>query len=83
MPIALGLDAGGTYTDAVLYDLSEDRILASAKAPTTPPSYIEGVAGAIAGLPAAIRSRATYAALSTTLATNAIVEGRHAPAGLV
>jgi len=83
MPIALGLDAGGTYTDAVLYDLDQGRLLASAKSPTTPPSYVEGVAGAIAALPEDVRRRASYVALSTTLATNAIVEGRHAPAGLV
>jgi len=83
MPIALGLDAGGTYTDAVLFDLDENRLLASAKAPTTPPTYTEGVAGAIAGLPESLRRQASYVALSTTLATNAIVEGRHAPAGLI
>ena len=83
MSIALGLDAGGTYTDAVLYDLATDTLLASAKSPTTPPTYIDGVRGAVAGLPEGLRSEAAYVAISTTLATNAIVEGRHAPAGLI
>ena len=83
MPIALGLDAGGTYTDAVLFDLDRNQLIASAKSPTTPPTYVEGVAGAIAGLPEQLRLQASYVALSTTLATNAIVEGRHAPAGLI
>ena len=83
MAIALGLDAGGTYTDAVLYDLESHEILASAKAGTTPPTYVEGISDAVDRLPADLRSTASYAALSTTLATNAIVEGRHAPAGLL
>ena len=83
MPIALGLDAGGTYTDAVLYDIDNDNLIASAKSPTTPPNYLEGIAGAIAALPQTERSRAAHVCLSTTLATNAIVEGRYAPAGLL
>jgi N-methylhydantoinase A/oxoprolinase/acetone carboxylase beta subunit len=83
MAIALGLDAGGTYTDAALYDLANNKVLASAKSPTTPPTYINGVAGAVRALPADIRAQASFVALSTTLATNAIVEGRHAPAGLL
>lgn len=83
MAIALGLDAGGTYTDAVLYDLDTNTLLASAKAPTTPPDYVRGVAEAVNALPSEIRAKAEFVALSTTLATNAIVEHRHAPAGLV
>jgi len=34
MAILLGVDTGGTYTDAVLVD-DEARVMASAKAPTT------------------------------------------------
>jgi len=83
MSLALGLDAGGTYTDAVLYDLSNDTPIASGKAQTTPPTYVDGVAEALSSLPEADRRRASYVALSTTLATNAIVEGRHAPAGII
>ncbi len=83
MTIALGLDAGGTYTDAVLYDPENDHLLASSKSATTPPTYIEGVASAVHELPADIREQASFVALSTTLATNAIVENRHATAGLV
>ncbi len=83
MSLAMGLDAGGTYTDAVIYDLTSDTLLASAKAPTTPPTYVEGVAGAVAKLPSELCAKVAYAAISTTLATNAIVEGRSAPAGLI
>lgn len=83
MSIVLGIDAGGTYTDAALYDLGTDTLLASAKAPTTPPQYVGGVKEAVDRLPHDTLKRVSHVALSTTLATNAIVEGRHAPAGLI
>jgi N-methylhydantoinase A/oxoprolinase/acetone carboxylase beta subunit len=83
MPLALGLDAGGTYTDAVLFDTDTGELLASAKAQTTPPTYMDGIAGALASLPATDMNRATYVSISTTLATNAIVEERHAPAAII
>ena len=35
MAVLLGVDTGGTYTDAVLIDEGEDRVLASAKALTS------------------------------------------------
>ena len=41
----LGVDVGGTFTDAVLYD---GRSLYSAKAPTTPDDQSAGVLAAIA-----------------------------------
>ena len=44
---------------------------------------MRGVAEAVDALPAELRSKAEFVALSTTLATNAIVEHRHAPAGLI
>jgi N-methylhydantoinase A/oxoprolinase/acetone carboxylase beta subunit len=45
-PLFLGIDTGGTYTDAVLYSESEG-ILASAKALTTRHDLAVGVAGAV------------------------------------
>ena len=33
--VGLGIDAGGTFTDAVLVDVDASLILAEAKAPTT------------------------------------------------
>ena len=83
MAILLGIDTGGTYTDAVLHD--EDApppgIVAKAKALTTHDDLSVGIAGAIdavlAGGPGS-GSTGTIGlvALSTTLATNALVEGR-------
>ena len=80
MSIALGIDTGGTYTDAVLIEQPGERVLAHAKALTTYHDLSLGIREAIttvlggqerAIIPAAIE----LVGLSTTLATNAIVEG--------
>ena len=79
----LGLDTGGTFTDAVL--LADGReVIASAKALTTPWNLAIGIANAIravlALLPAgASRTDVSLVSVSTTLATNAVVENRFSP----
>ncbi|MGC1488429.1 MAG: hydantoinase/oxoprolinase family protein [Albidovulum sp.] len=79
MAFLLGVDTGGTYTDAVVLDEAEDRVVASAKSLTTRPDLALGVGRAI---DAAIASAGVAAgdvamvSLSTTLATNALVEGQ-------
>ena len=79
----LGLDTGGTYTDAVL--LSGGRhVVASAKALTTHWDLSIGIAGAIravlGSLPkGASRADVQLVSVSTTLATNAVVENRFSP----
>ncbi|MDD6187947.1 MAG: hydantoinase/oxoprolinase N-terminal domain-containing protein, partial [Clostridiales bacterium] len=35
MKIGIGIDTGGTYTDAVIYDFETKRVLSSAKSLTT------------------------------------------------
>ncbi|MGB1682497.1 MAG: hydantoinase/oxoprolinase N-terminal domain-containing protein, partial [Acidimicrobiales bacterium] len=83
---ALGVDTGGTYTDAVVYDERARRIIAKAKAPTTHDDLAVGIGRAI---DAALADAAVdpagieMVALSTTLATNALVEGTGRPACLV
>jgi len=93
MPIALGIDTGGTYTDAVLIDTASGTVLASAKALTTRPDLSLGITAALdaafavpagpgrASAPAA--GAVELVGLSTTLATNAIVEDQGAPVCLV
>ena len=76
----LGLDTGGTFTDAVLLDRRR-RVVASAKALTTHWDLAIGIRNAIcavlAELPAgARRADVDLVAVSTTLATNAVVENR-------
>ena len=83
MSLSLGIDTGGTYTDAVLYD-PERGVIAAAKALTTRHDLAEGVGAAIAGvLPKGTAGRVRLVSLSTTLATNALVEGQGSPAALL
>ena len=85
MPLFLGIDTGGTYTDAVLWS-ERDGIAAKAKALTTRHDLAEGIAGAV---DAVLRQagvepgRIKLASMSTTLATNALVEGQGGRVALV
>ena len=81
----LGIDTGGTYTDAVLYDEHARSVLVKAKAPTTHHDLAIGVCGAIdavlAQAPADVHVE--LVSMSTTLATNALVEGKGRPVAAV
>ena len=79
----LGLDTGGTFTDAVLL-AGGRRVIASAKALTTPWNLAIGIGKAIRAvlelLPAGTgRAEVSLVSVSTTLATNAVVENRFSP----
>ncbi len=78
----LGIDTGGTYTDAVLFDETMG-VVASAKALTTKHDLAIGVRGAVAEVLAGETEAVRLVSLSTTLATNAIVEGHGAPVCLL
>ena len=77
-PLYLGIDTGGTYTDAVLWSEAAG-IVAKAKSLTTRHDLAQGIAGAVDAVlgqaaisPAAIK----LVSMSTTLATNALIEGQ-------
>lgn len=72
----LGIDTGGTYTDAVIYDFDTGRVLASSKALTTRDDLSQGINNAIDRLPEDYLKQAKFVSLSTTLATNACVEDK-------
>ena len=76
MKIGLGVDTGGTCTDAVLYDMERKKIIASAKALTTKQDLSIGISAALEQLPPEQLSEAALVSLSTTLATNACVEDK-------
>ena len=79
----LGVDVGGTFTDAVL---AIDGRLITAKAPTTPADQSEGVLAAIeAALEKANASAAQIREFShgMTVATNALLEGQGARTAFV
>ena len=74
--LVLGIDTGGTYTDAVLLEYHARRVLATHKSLTTKRDFSIGIENVIEGIhiqdPAAIK----MVSISTTLATNAIAEGK-------
>jgi N-methylhydantoinase A/oxoprolinase/acetone carboxylase beta subunit len=82
MALALGIDTGGTYTDAVLVDHETSRVIAQAKALTTKGDLAVGIRQAMERVlwerPSG-GGEVRLVSLSTTLATNAIVEGSGAP----
>ena len=84
-PLFLGIDTGGTYTDAVLWS-EAGGVAAKAKALTTRHDLAVGISGAVdavlekAGVdPGAVK----LVSMSTTLATNALVEGQGGRVALV
>lgn len=79
----LGIDAGGTYTDAVIYDFKEKRITHKHKALTTKWDFSIGIDNALSGLDGETLSKVELVSVSTTLATNAIVEGEGQKTGLI
>lgn len=83
MKLGIGIDTGGTCTDAVLYDYEEKKVLASAKALTTRHDLSIGIQNALHKLPASLLCQAETLALSTTLATNACVEEKGGRAKLI
>ena len=74
MKLGIGIDTGGTYTDAVLYDFEQRAVLHSAKSRTTHSDLTVGILGALDQLPLELSQKAELISLSTTLATNACVE---------
>lgn len=94
LPLFLGIDTGGTYTDAVLWSEAggpqegpnRGKVLAKAKALTTRHDLAVGISGAVDAVlqkagtdPADIK----LVSMSTTLATNALVEGQGGRVALV
>jgi len=79
----LGIDAGGTYTDAVIFDFTADKVLYKAKALTTKWKYSEGIMNAVNQLPHDYRRLIDQVSVSTTLVTNAVVESNQRPVGLL
>jgi N-methylhydantoinase A/oxoprolinase/acetone carboxylase beta subunit len=75
--LRVGVDVGGTNTDAVALD-RDDRLLAKAKVATTPDvtGGITAALDAVLGQLGEARGRVTHVMLGTTHATNAILQRR-------
>ena len=74
----LGIDTGGTFTDAVLLDANK-QVLAAAKSLTTRFDLALGIGAALDLLPQDALAQVALVSLSTTLTTNSVVEGKGSP----
>lgn len=88
MPYVIGIDTGGTYTDAVLLDTKmqgSDCVRRKSKALTTHDNLEIGIRNSIAGLNLSDGQlkKIEKVVLSTTLATNAVVEEKLGTTGLL
>lgn len=86
MAYFLGVDTGGTYTDAVIVDEAADRVIGKAKSLTTRADLALGIGRAVDAALAESGIAAKDVALvslSTTLATNALVEGQGGRVALI
>ena len=83
LKIGLGIDAGGTYTDTVLYDFEQGQTICKSKALTTKWDFTIGIHQALTGLDLQKLKQVEMVSLSTTLATNAIVEGEGQKVGMI
>ena len=83
---AIGIDTGGTYTDAVILNQGDNTVVTSAKSPTTHHNLSIGISTCLHQLftSSGIHpSDVEMVAVSTTLATNTVVEGKGADVGLL
>jgi len=86
MTLVIGLDTGGTYTDAALLDTATGTVRATGKSLTTRDDLSIGVGSAIRRVLEDFDGSAAdidLVSLSTTLATNAVVEGVGGRVGLL
>jgi N-methylhydantoinase A/oxoprolinase/acetone carboxylase beta subunit len=74
--LVLGIDTGGTYTDGVLLEYHSRKILAAHKSLTTKRDFSIGIENVIEGIDIQDASAIRMVSISTTLATNAIAEGK-------
>ena len=74
--LVLGIDTGGTYTDGILFDYDHGTVLASHKSLTTKRDFAIGIEAVIRGIRIADPAAVQMVSISTTLATNAIAEGK-------
>lgn len=78
----LGVDTGGTYTDGVLLEYKSRQVLKSTKTLTTKHDLKVGILNALDALLPERRTAIKLVSISTTLATNAIAEGKGRPVAL-
>ncbi len=79
----IGIDTGGTYTDAVLLDYHSRQIVAFSKTLTTRDNLARGITTALENLHIKHADSIRLVGVSSTLATNSIAEGKQRQTGLI
>ncbi len=79
----LGIDTGGTYTDTVIVDLDTNEVICGNKALTTRHDLSEGIENSLLGLDRELFRKISLISLSSTLATNSVVENKGCRVGLI
>lgn len=77
--LGIGISSGGSFTDAVIMDLKDWSVLAKAKSPTTYRDFSEGIINSLDKVAQSMSIKPEDVGLvsvATTLATNAIIEGK-------
>ncbi len=80
------MDTGGTYTDAVIVDLSDYSVISKAKSPTTHNDLSIGLFSSVRKVFEGCSvdpSEIALAGVSTTLATNSVLEEKGGEVGLI
>jgi len=75
-PLVLGIDTGGTYTDGVLLEYNSHQVIAAHKSLTTKRDFSIGIENVIKEIELSDPGAIQMVSISTTLATNAIAEGK-------
>lgn len=87
--VRIGIDVGGTFTDAVVIDDSTHEVIAKAKVPTTHDSELGVAEGIVTAINKLMDDHhispedVVFIAHGTTQATNALLEGDVAKVGIV
>lgn len=82
----IGIDTGGTFTDAVLVEQQNGKVIETAKETTTHHNLAKGTGRALASLlekSSVSPSQISGVAVSTTLATNSVVENKGARVAII
>lgn len=82
----VGISTGGSFTDAVIMDLSNWHVISKAKSPTTYYDFSVGIINSLDKVLSASqipKNQVRLVSVATTLATNAIIEGRGERVGLI
>lgn len=77
----IGVDVGGTFTDVMVE--AAGRVVAAFKVPSTPGDPAQAVLRGLASLPPGVASTGFTVRHGTTVATNALIEGKGAATALI